>query len=225
MLSTEDTSPSLSRSFNNNNNDDMHVCLNKLKPLPPISRIPGLNPDSDAIASAQQKTFRTLGVQKNDSSYIKLAKQGGRKNLLQYHEFATGETKKESNANGAKRPGLLDYEEYKPLLSHKTAEKSSTVENNSDNNNNNITSSKNNTNNNNSGPGKSIMEMKKKSRNLKSLKTAAAIQQVPDVKERPDLLPVDNAEMLRHLSAPRRGLPKLKKQPRLACRSVRVGGR
>ena len=194
-----------------NSNAKNRPCLNKFKILPPISNIPGLNPDSDKIAAAEKKTFRTFKIHETDSSYVKLAKQGGRKNLLEYQEYAN--------------------KENKALLTKAVEDAGEEIE--VDNNNNNeINNNSNNTSNknfNSSSAGKSIMEIKKQAKNLKekkALKEVSSKSSVPPVKERPDILPVDNTEILKHLSAPKRPLlPKLRPQPRLSARLLRIGAR
>ncbi len=239
IMSTIDNT--ILQTSNNNNNDN----LNRYKPLPPISKIPGLNPDSELIASAEQKTFRTFKVLESDTSYIRLAKQGGRKNLLQYSEYSPQETKAEKvnkeNLVLKKRPDLLDYQEHAPSSQESSPETKSPLNennNNDDHNNNsdmkiNKNSNKNNNNNNSSNqsnnsntPGKSIMEIKKQSMSIKKgnqmmSRNAAA------GKERPDILPVDNVEILKHLNVPRRQiLPKMKNQPRkFKSHPIRVGGK
>lgn len=213
--------------------------FNKHKPLPPISRIPGLNPDSEVIASAEQKTFRTFKVLETDSTYIRLAKQGGRKNLLQYNEYSPNENAivgipKESKDGLAmkKRPDLLDHQEYKPRgktpqeklpLVDSNNNNEMTIDNNNviNNNNNNICSR-----NGSNGPLKSLMEIKKQSINLKKKAKENAAQKTSPGKERPDILPIDNVEILRHLNVPRKPiLPKLKHQQKEKKRAARIGAR
>lgn len=198
-----------------NNNNNGKLSLNRFNPLPPISKIPGLNPDSDVIAAAEKKVFRTFKIHETDSSYVKLAKQGGHKNLLEYKEFDKEnlnlKTSGKQTKNGrVKRPNWLEHEEKK----QNKADKSPLYEDES--NNNNISMYNNNNNNNNSkygngGAGRSIIEIKKQAKMLK---------------ERPDLLPVDNTEILKHLNAPKQQiLPKINNKYRFASKFVRVAGR
>ena len=205
-----------SNSSNNNNNDgsSSHYCsnsnqngsLSKFNALPPISKIPGLNPDSDVIAAAEKKVFRTFKIHDSDSSYVKLAKQGGRKNLLEYKEFdkenvSLNTLVSKSKKEKVKRPTWLEHDEEKV----EEADKSPTLD---DINNNNVNKSYFNKN---AGAGKSIIQIKKQAKMLK---------------DRPDLLPVDNTEILKHLNAPKRPmLPKIGYKSRLAPRFVRVAGR
>eukprot|EP00794_Sanderia_malayensis_P007078 gene7078-7875_t len=223
---------------NNNNNaisnnviSNNRNSLSKLKPLPPISKIPGLNPDSDAIASAEQKTFRTFKVLETDSSYIKLAKQGGRKNLLQYNEYCPKalvagrmDVVNKENLVLKKRPDLLDYQEHSPAIAQKSpAENASVLTESEDNNNNNLNDVMTRVDNESvnksvrATAGKSIIEIRKQSMNMKNA-TATA-------KERADILPIDNVEILKHLNVPRRQiLPRIKNQPRkMRSHSFRVG--
>ena len=204
---------------NNNSNNKGSITLNKFIPLPPISNIPGLNPDSAVIAAAEKKVFRTFKVQETDSTYIKLAKQGGHKNLLEYTEFGkeNATVNKEptlSNNKKAKKVEWLDCKEEKACKSRMKSPTNDDVNNNNiDSNNNTAISS--NYSNSKKGPvastGKSVIEMKKQAKVLK---------------ERPDLLPVDNTEILKHLNAPRRPvLPKTLPKSRLASKFIKVAGR
>ena len=195
------------------NNNNGKINLNKFNPLPPISNIPGLNPDSDVIAAAEKKVFRKFKIHETDSSYVKLAKQGGHKNLLEYKEF--GKENLSSNDllviakyEKAKMPDCLEYEEK----ASKEPVSSPANENiNSKNRKSKMCNSNNNINRYEAGAGKRLIEMKKQSKILK---------------ERPDLLPVDNTEILKHLSAPRRPvLPKIGNKSRLTSRFVRITGR
>lgn len=222
-LKTYDIIPYNNNNISSNNNNNVVLsknnaknrpCLNKFKMLPPISNIPGLNPDSDKLAAAEKKTFRTFKIHDADSSYVKLAKQGGRKNLLEYQEYANKENKAlfRKAVEGASDEIEVDNNNNNDI--------------NNNNNNSNYTSNKNYSS---ASAGKSIMEIKKQAKGLKekkALKEAATQSSVLSVKERPDILPVDNTEILKHLSAPKRPLlPKLKPQRRLSVRLLKIGAR
>lgn len=203
------------------NNKNGPITLNKFIPLPPISNIPGLNPDSAVIAAAEKKVFRTFKVQETDSTYIKLAKQGGHKNLLEYTEFGkeNANVNNEATLSNNKKAKKVEWLDSKEEKAWKSPVNSPTTENVNNNNNNidinNNTTISNNHSNSKKGPaastGKSIIEMKKQAKVLK---------------ERPDLLPVDNTEILKHLNAPRRPvLPKTLPRSRLASKFIKVAGR
>ena len=210
------TSGIMNIDLNNNNSNDGKMGLNRFNPLPPISKIPGLNPDSEAIAAAEKKIFRTFKIQETDSSYVKLAKQGGHKNLLEYKEFDKenfGFNKRLAKFNKKKlqKPDWLEYEAQKTTSPANSPTADDVNNNNSMNNNNNNKNRSNNNNNGTGGAGKSIIEIKKQAKMMK---------------ERPDLLPVDNTEILKHLNAPKRPvLPKIGQKSRLTSRFVRVAGR
>ena len=70
------------------NTTDMFNC--SIHQLHPISRLPGLNPDSENVAKYQVKDFRKYRVQEsNETNFIKLCRQGGRKDLLYHDELNT----------------------------------------------------------------------------------------------------------------------------------------
>eukprot|EP00795_Rhopilema_esculentum_P000458 gene458-10132_t len=207
-------------SSNNNNNTGV-LCLNKFKPLPPISNIPGLNPDSEVIAAAEKKVFRTFKVLETDSAYVKLAKQGGRKNLLEYKEFNNEYLRKKESQVATKRKDAVKGENNNKTKignGNKTIEESN---NNNNNNNNDIewssgNNNKENNNNNNNSNNNNVIKKK----------AFTVLKKKGEFKERPDILPVDQTEILKHLNAPKRPiLPKIKHYPRLAARFVKVGGR
>ena len=56
------------------------------KPAPPASQIPGIGglPDELANPEGDDRHFRRKWIRDTDSKYIKLAKGGGRKNLLTF---------------------------------------------------------------------------------------------------------------------------------------------
>lgn len=56
------------------------------KPAPPASQIPGIGGLKDEFANPEQddRHFRRKWIRDTDSKYIKLAKAGGRKNLLAF---------------------------------------------------------------------------------------------------------------------------------------------
>lgn len=56
------------------------------KAVPPASQIPGIGglPDESAIPEGDDRHFRRKWIRDTDSKYIKLAKGGGRKNLLAF---------------------------------------------------------------------------------------------------------------------------------------------
>ena len=57
------------------------------KAAPPASQIPGIGGLKDEFANPEsdERHFRRKWIRDTDSKYIKMAKQGGRKNLLAYH--------------------------------------------------------------------------------------------------------------------------------------------
>ena len=201
--------------INNENNNNVKITLNKFNTLPPISNIPGLNPDSEVIAAAEKKVFRKFKIHEADSSYVKLAKQGGRKNLLEYKEF------EKENLSSKKivtiprnekviRPEWLEYEKEGTIEQPDYNPDDVDVNNNCD-----PKPFSRNANNCNSGGAagarKSIIEMKKQAKMMK---------------DRPDLLPVDNTEILKHLNAPKRPvLPKISHKSRFTSKFVKVVGR
>lgn len=70
-----------------------YLCSNKgkqdIKDLPntaPISQVPDLTAESMKVNTEQQKGNRRRQLQQTDSKYLRLAKTGGRKNLLCYLE-------------------------------------------------------------------------------------------------------------------------------------------
>lgn len=56
------------------------------KAVPPASQIPGIGglPDESAFPEGDDRHFRRKWIRDTDSNYIKLAKGGGRKNLLAF---------------------------------------------------------------------------------------------------------------------------------------------
>ena len=197
-----------------NNNNNVKVTLNKFNTLPPISNIPGLNPDSEVIAAAEKKVFRKFKIHETDSSYVKLAKQGGRKNLLEYKEFE----KENLSSNKivtiprnekVKRPEWLECEKKEATTKLDNSPNDVDVNNNC--NQQAISGNANNCSSGAAGARKSIIEMKKQAKMMK---------------ERPDLLPVDNTEILKHLNAPKRPvLPKIGHKSRFTTKFVKVAGR
>ncbi|XP_068688855.1 uncharacterized protein C7orf57 homolog isoform X2 [Montipora foliosa] len=61
------------------------------KPAPPASQIPGIGGLKDELANPEQddRHFRRKWIRDTDSKYIKLAKAGGRKNLLAFRSPPT----------------------------------------------------------------------------------------------------------------------------------------
>lgn len=61
------------------------------KPAPPASQIPGIGGLKDECANPEQddRHFRRKWIRDTDSKYIKLAKAGGRKNLLAFRSPPT----------------------------------------------------------------------------------------------------------------------------------------
>lgn len=55
---------------------------------PPASQIPGLSnlPDDATIETEDDRTFRRKWIRDTDSKYIRLAKKGGRQDLLAFRE-------------------------------------------------------------------------------------------------------------------------------------------
>ena len=65
--------------------------------LHPISRLPGLNPDSETIAKNQVKNFRKFRIQESEeSNFVKLCRQGGRKDLLAINQWKNPSEAKEN---------------------------------------------------------------------------------------------------------------------------------
>ncbi|XP_057312859.1 uncharacterized protein LOC130654321 [Hydractinia symbiolongicarpus] len=88
----------------------------QLHPIP-ISRLPGLNPDSDYIAKYQLKDFRKYGMQtSDDTDYLKLCRNGGRRDLLT-HDGCTPETQRQKvveKENKKERPNQLQISMKSP---------------------------------------------------------------------------------------------------------------
>ena len=200
-------------------NDATNPTLNKYKPLPPISNIPGLNPDSEFIVNAQQKTFRDFSVTQGDSEYIKLAKNGGRKNLLVYeeHQEPSTLTQNFNSVKGQKlrifnpgltwkRPDYFNYEEHRPTSKYITPIERVSPPFSCDQ--------------------LSLWEREKADHQLNKSVLKSKKQEKSPVKERPDILPVDNKEKLKHLNAPRlRPTPRVKNRGRFLPRKMIQIGR
>jgi len=70
-------------------------CENRnLNPGKPISHLPGLNPDCEYVAKQQQKEFRSYRST-NATDYVRLCRQGGRRELLHYTSTPVIESKLE----------------------------------------------------------------------------------------------------------------------------------